>query len=187
MTQDKLAEALKFLDRVNRGMISGRINEWPGLREACGVVYAAHAAAAVQPQANDVMLPCPCGCGATAPTHVWNGLAASPRQQATEAVAWLANDGTGRVVDAKAKSAGERSGGATASATAIYSTPLYVHPVAQDAEMVARRFHKTYERLAPKFGYETREETRQFDPASPNGKLMIAVCEEMVREAHDGK
>lgn len=37
-------------------------------------------------------------------------------------------------------------------------------------------FHDTYERLAPSFGYETRKETRKFDPTTPNGKLMIAVC-----------
>lgn len=40
---------------------------------------------------------------------------------------------------------------------------------------LARRFHEEYERLAPRFGYETRPETRVFDPTSPNGKLMIAV------------
>lgn len=45
-----------------------------------------------------------------------------------------------------------------------------------DAEALARRFHETYERLAPQFGYETRQETRQFDPTTPNGRLMIAVC-----------
>ena len=43
-------------------------------------------------------------------------------------------------------------------------------------EQIARLFHDTYERLAPKFGYETRTETRQFDPESANGKLMVAVC-----------
>ena len=48
------------------------------------------------------------------------------------------------------------------------------------AERLARLFHDTYERLAPKFGYETREETKQFDPESPNGKLMIAVCGEFL-------
>ena len=52
MSNDKLAEALGFLDRVHRGMISGRISEWPGLREACGIVYAAHAAEAAQAQAQ---------------------------------------------------------------------------------------------------------------------------------------
>lgn len=46
-------------------------------------------------------------------------------------------------------------------------------------EQLARKFHETYERLSPAFGYTTRQETRQFDPTSPNGKLMIAVCEAM--------
>lgn len=45
---------------------------------------------------------------------------------------------------------------------------------------LATLFHETYERLAPDFGYETRRETRQFDPDSPNGKLMIAVCKEIL-------
>ena len=47
------------------------------------------------------------------------------------------------------------------------------------AETVARQFHDAYERLAPSFGYETRPETRAFDPESPNGKLMTAVCAEL--------
>ena len=42
-------------------------------------------------------------------------------------------------------------------------------------------FHQTYERLAPEYGYETREETRQFDETSPNGKLMVAVCKELLQ------
>lgn len=29
---------------------------------------------------------------------------------------------------------------------------------------LAKQFHDTYERLAPSFGYETRPETRDFDP-----------------------
>ena len=45
------------------------------------------------------------------------------------------------------------------------------------AEKLARRLHDLYEQMAPGFGYTTREETRQFIPESPNGKLMIAVCE----------
>ena len=48
-----------------------------------------------------------------------------------------------------------------------------------NAVKLARLFHDTYERLAPEFGYETREETRAFDEATPNGKLMIAVCEKV--------
>lgn len=46
---------------------------------------------------------------------------------------------------------------------------------------LAKLFHETYERLAPSFGYQTRPETRQFKPDSPNGRLMIAVCEEILR------
>lgn len=44
-----------------------------------------------------------------------------------------------------------------------------------DIEKRAREFHDAYERLAPQFGYETRPETREFDPDSPNGRLMMAV------------
>lgn len=46
--------------------------------------------------------------------------------------------------------------------------------------VLAEAFHDTYERLAPAHGYETRVETRNFDASSPNGKLMIAVCEEIL-------
>jgi len=52
-----------------------------------------------------------------------------------------------------------------------------------DAETLARKFHEIYERLAPHFGYETRKETRDFDPESNNGRLMIAVCAEILAEA----
>jgi hypothetical protein len=45
---------------------------------------------------------------------------------------------------------------------------------------LAIKFHETYERLAPSFGYETRRETRAFDPVTPNGKLMVAVCGELL-------
>jgi hypothetical protein len=44
---------------------------------------------------------------------------------------------------------------------------------------LARVFHEAYERLAPEFGYRTREETRRFDPETPNGRLMVAVCREV--------
>ena len=45
---------------------------------------------------------------------------------------------------------------------------------------LAIKFHDTYERLAPQFGYETRKDTKIFDPDSANGKLMIAVCGELL-------
>jgi len=48
-------------------------------------------------------------------------------------------------------------------------------------EMLARFFHSTYEKLAPQFGYETRQDTRDFDPTTPNGKLMVAVAAEAMR------
>ena len=42
--------------------------------------------------------------------------------------------------------------------------------------VLARMFHDEYERLAPRFGYKTREETRVFDMNTPNGELMCAVA-----------
>lgn len=47
---------------------------------------------------------------------------------------------------------------------------------------LARKFHEAYERLAPQFGYETRQETRAFDPKSANGRLMVAVCAELLEK-----
>jgi hypothetical protein len=49
----------------------------------------------------------------------------------------------------------------------------------KEALRLAQRFHEAYERLAPAFGYETRTETREFDPESANGQLMVAVCSEV--------
>jgi hypothetical protein len=51
-----------------------------------------------------------------------------------------------------------------------------------DSETLARIFHMTYERLAPEFGYETRDDTREFDPNSKNGRLMRAVCAEILSQ-----
>lgn len=44
---------------------------------------------------------------------------------------------------------------------------------------IAAQFHEAYERLAPSFGYETRSDTKTFDPLSKNGRLMTAVCQEV--------
>ena len=51
------------------------------------------------------------------------------------------------------------------------------------AVAMAEQFHEAYERLAPEYGYVTREETKIFNPDSPNGQLMIAVCSEVCRRA----
>ncbi len=48
-----------------------------------------------------------------------------------------------------------------------------------DPLALAVLFHVTYEKLAPLAGYETRTETKIFDPESANGKLMIATCAEI--------
>ncbi len=48
---------------------------------------------------------------------------------------------------------------------------------------MAKRFHELYEELAPSFGYETRQETRAFDPDSPNGRLMTEVVGRLIDRA----
>ena len=50
------------------------------------------------------------------------------------------------------------------------------------AEALARRFHETYERLAPSHGYETRKESAVAWENVPeqNKSLMIAVCAELL-------
>lgn len=52
-----------------------------------------------------------------------------------------------------------------------------------EGETLARKFHEIYERLAPSFGYETRDETKAFSPDSANGRLMIAVCGEILADS----
>ena len=61
-------------------------------------------------------------------------------------------------------------------------TGAYAVTAANAALALATRFHETYERLAPLFGYETRLETRTFDATTPNGKLMVAVCAALMEE-----
>jgi len=45
----------------------------------------------------------------------------------------------------------------------------------KNAGEYAKLFHSIYEAYAPKYGYTTREDTREFDARTPNGKLMIRV------------
>jgi len=50
------------------------------------------------------------------------------------------------------------------------------------AEQLARRFHETYERLAPDYGYRTREASAVPWDQVPeqNRRLMIAVADELL-------
>ena len=50
---------------------------------------------------------------------------------------------------------------------------------------LAKLFHDTYEHLATEYHYKTSIETRIFNSQSPNGKLMIAVCEEVLQRIHN--
>jgi hypothetical protein len=53
-----------------------------------------------------------------------------------------------------------------------------------DAERVAKAFHKTYERLAPRHGYETREASRvPWNKLPPeNRKLMIETVRTLAED-----
>lgn len=53
-----------------------------------------------------------------------------------------------------------------------------------DGLEIAKKFHETYERLAPSFGHGTRKYRQAFDPNTPNGRLMIAVCGEVGEQIH---
>ena len=51
-----------------------------------------------------------------------------------------------------------------------------------EAERVARQFHETYERLAPRHGYQTRTDSAvpwSRVPAA-NKRLMIATCKDLL-------
>ena len=50
---------------------------------------------------------------------------------------------------------------------------------------VAVFMHEKYEELAPSYGYETKDETKVFKAYTPNGKLMIAVCRELLGYLRD--
>lgn len=52
------------------------------------------------------------------------------------------------------------------------------------AERLAQRFHETYERLAPDYGYTTRRDSAVpwADVPEQNKRLMIAVCAEILAD-----
>lgn len=58
---------------------------------------------------------------------------------------------------------------------------------ALEPEALAKRFHEAYERLAPSFGYETREASAKpwEDVPENNRRLMTAVCEEVLTSLED--
>jgi hypothetical protein len=64
--------------------------------------------------------------------------------------------------------------------TTFSDTPLPKHT----ASSLAAFFHETYERLAPSFSYKTREASAVpwEDVPENNKNLMIAVCEEVLKE-----
>lgn len=64
----------------------------------------------------------------------------------------------------------------------VVNFPHFILPQPDPDEQLAQEFHDTYESLAPQFGYETRTDTRSFDPRSSNGQLMIATIKAL-REA----
>lgn len=72
-----------------------------------------------------------------------------------------------------------------ASATQAAPAPA---PPALTADQLAQRFHETYERLAPSFGYETRRDSAVPWESVPekNRKLMVAVCAELLPAARPG-
>ena len=51
-------------------------------------------------------------------------------------------------------------------------------------ELLARTFHESYERLAPSFGYDTRDDSRQPWEQVPesNRKLMVATAEAVITQ-----
>ncbi len=57
------------------------------------------------------------------------------------------------------------------------------------SEELAKRFHETYERLAPDFGYKTREASAKpwKDVPEDNKQLMIAVCKEILKALQKGE
>ena len=52
-------------------------------------------------------------------------------------------------------------------------------------EDIARAFHETYERLAPQYGHETREDSRKPWASVParNRGLMIAVVSDLIQRS----
>jgi hypothetical protein len=65
---------------------------------------------------------------------------------------------------------------------AIMEQARKVAPFFQNPESLAQAFHEAYERLAPQFGYRTREASAKpwHEVPENNRRLMIAVCREIL-------
>lgn len=59
---------------------------------------------------------------------------------------------------------------------------------AWEPQSLARRFHETYERLAPDYDYKTRTDSAVpwAEVPEKNRRLMVAVCSELAAEALKG-
>ena len=55
------------------------------------------------------------------------------------------------------------------------------------AEELARQFHYKFVKFSTSYGFVVKDSLRKFDPLSPNGALMIAVCAEILKEAFPGR
>jgi phosphatidylethanolamine-binding protein (PEBP) family uncharacterized protein len=57
-----------------------------------------------------------------------------------------------------------------------------------EAELLAKLFHETYERLAPNYGYTTRKSSAVAweDVPEPNKSLMIAVADHVLDAVRSG-
>ena len=68
---------------------------------------------------------------------------------------------------------------------AALAEPTPSLPTEERAEQLAQQFHEAYERLAPSFGYKTREASAKPWAEVPenNRKLMTAVCAEIQQAA----
>ena len=57
----------------------------------------------------------------------------------------------------------------------------------ESPEDMAKKFHETYERLAPEFGYATKKDSAVHWDYVPkeNKNLMIAVCKELYCDCED--
>lgn len=49
----------------------------------------------------------------------------------------------------------------------------------EEIKKLTIEFHNTYEKLAPKYGYKTRKDTRKLDFNFPNGKLMYETIKQV--------